>query len=399
MGATGPSPSDKQGSAPGLIGRTDQTAPLTGRGGEKPQEAQSSLSGERSSPQAARPVPKPRSSDKEQTRKPAGPSPEATALGPLSVDPERAPSATVPTVTRPNPSKKNSGSASPLPVGVAGALAYGLYLLGKEIFNPAERCTSCTARTRNPSRICNSCQARINAEEERRRQEEQREAQRRAEEARRREAEQRQKREEEERRRGFRTIADLQRLSGDEFERLVASLFEKDGYKVFRHGGSGDEGVDIVLEIGGSKDVVQCKRWKNDMGAAVIREFYGSMMHAGARHGFIVTTASISQGARDFAVGKPITLVDAQYLLAWINGQRSSRSSTGTNIRRGNGFDPYEVLGVPRGATKEEIRSAYLTLVSKYHPDKVTHLGKEFQDIANERTQAIIRAYQMLMSG
>ena len=31
--------------------------------------------------------------------------------------------------------------------------------------------------------------------------------------------------------------------------------------------------------------------------------------------------------------------------------------------------NPYKVLGVNEGATNEEIRAAYLSLVKKYHPD------------------------------
>jgi hypothetical protein len=56
--------------------------------------------------------------------------------------------------------------------------------------------------------------------------------------------------------------------------------------------------------------------------------------------------------------------------------------------------DPYLVLGVPRTASDAEIRSAYLALVARYHPDR--HQGNPLEDLAGIRMAEINRAYQTL---
>jgi len=58
--------------------------------------------------------------------------------------------------------------------------------------------------------------------------------------------------------------------------------------------------------------------------------------------------------------------------------------------------DPYQILGVQRGASKQEIKAAYKRLAGQYHPDKVQHLGKEFQELAHNKFVAIQKAYDML---
>jgi hypothetical protein len=63
-----------------------------------------------------------------------------------------------------------------------------------------------------------------------------------------------------------------------------------------------------------------------------------------------------------------------------------------------NGFDPYYVLRITRDASKEEVKAAYFNLIKQYHPDKVSHLGQEFQKLADEKAQLINRAYQTLMA-
>jgi DnaJ-domain-containing protein 1 len=59
--------------------------------------------------------------------------------------------------------------------------------------------------------------------------------------------------------------------------------------------------------------------------------------------------------------------------------------------------DPYSILGIQPGASKEEIRAAYKKLASQYHPDKVQHLGEEFQELAHKKFVAIQKAYDALM--
>jgi hypothetical protein len=59
--------------------------------------------------------------------------------------------------------------------------------------------------------------------------------------------------------------------------------------------------------------------------------------------------------------------------------------------------DPFKILGVEPGASSDEIKAAYRRAVAKYHPDKVTHLGKEFQELAHRKLVAIQRAYETLV--
>jgi DnaJ-domain-containing protein 1 len=59
-------------------------------------------------------------------------------------------------------------------------------------------------------------------------------------------------------------------------------------------------------------------------------------------------------------------------------------------------FDPYIVLGVPREASKDDIRAAYQEARSKYDPDQVIHLSAEVQQHYKEKAQAVDLAYQKL---
>jgi DnaJ-class molecular chaperone len=60
-------------------------------------------------------------------------------------------------------------------------------------------------------------------------------------------------------------------------------------------------------------------------------------------------------------------------------------------------MDPYTLLGVAPRASTEEIKTAYKRAVARYHPDKVAHLGAEFQELAHKKLLAIQQAYETLL--
>ena len=57
---------------------------------------------------------------------------------------------------------------------------------------------------------------------------------------------------------------------------------------------------------------------------------------------------------------------------------------------------PYRILEVSRDATDQEIKKSYRKMANKYHPDKVAHLGKKMQKIAEEKFKAVNDAYQQI---
>ncbi len=64
-------------------------------------------------------------------------------------------------------------------------------------------------------------------------------------------------------------------------------------------------------------------------------------------------------------------------------------------------FNPWTVLGVTDGATKDEVREAYHRLVKQYHPDRFANmeLPAEVKDYLNAMARRVNAAYTTLNGG
>ncbi len=80
------------------------------------------------------------------------------------------------------------------------------------------------------------------------------------------------------------------------------------------------------------------------------------------------------------------------------SGKEPPREDEQASVKgeRGAPADPYTVLGVPRGASWEEVQRGYRELATKYHPDRVAHLGEELRVLAHEKMIEIQAAYEEL---
>ena len=57
--------------------------------------------------------------------------------------------------------------------------------------------------------------------------------------------------------------------------------------------------------------------------------------------------------------------------------------------------NPYDVLGIPRNASNDEVKKAYKQLCKKYHPD--SYVNNPLADLAEEKFKEVQAAYEQIM--
>jgi DnaJ-domain-containing protein 1 len=82
--------------------------------------------------------------------------------------------------------------------------------------------------------------------------------------------------------------------------------------------------------------------------------------------------------------------------LTGAHSQATGDRDEAAETNRAKPLDPWAVLELEPGASSDEIHAAYKAQLLKYHPDRVSHLGDEFQQLAHRKTLAIRQAYTIL---
>jgi len=104
-------------------------------------------------------------------------------------------------------------------------------------------------------------------------------------------------------------------LSGLRFELELARLFRALGWDATPTRASGDGGVDIVEKRAGVKFIVQCKNHKLPVGPSVARELYGTLLASDAQRAILASVSGFTKGVNEFAKGKPIELIDIDWII------------------------------------------------------------------------------------
>lgn len=124
--------------------------------------------------------------------------------------------------------------------------------------------------------------------------------------------------------------ANIDTLSGTDFERLMAMYYRDQGYDVTIVGGAGDHEVDLIMKgKEGYKIAVQCKRWKNNVGNDIVLRLKAGKQVHGCYDAWIVTTSYFTKAAQEAAERLNIRLINGLQVHDMINRWRRELKQKG----------------------------------------------------------------------
>jgi restriction system protein len=111
-------------------------------------------------------------------------------------------------------------------------------------------------------------------------------------------------------------------MSGVEFEHFMADVFKKKGYGAQTTRASGDQGVDLLLDIDDHRVAVQLKRYTAPVGNAAVQAVLAGMIHYKAQEAWVIATSSFTKSAVELAKSTGVRLIARNELEDWLSDLR-----------------------------------------------------------------------------
>jgi restriction system protein len=129
-------------------------------------------------------------------------------------------------------------------------------------------------------------------------------------------------------------------MSGGQFEVFIADLFRAMGHQAVVLGGTGDQGVDIIVNRRGERVAVQCKNHIKPVNNKAVQEVYAGARHHRCAEACVVAPAGYTRGAIDLARSTEVSLFDADSIHQWISNadklEKERASETKSEIKPEN---------------------------------------------------------------
>lgn len=110
-------------------------------------------------------------------------------------------------------------------------------------------------------------------------------------------------------------VADIDQMTGNQFEEYVGTLFASQGYSVKHTPVSGDYGADVVLKKGQDVIVVQAKRYKSRVGVKAVQEVIPAIKMYKATDAWVITNSTYTKQALTLAKHNQVRMIDREELI------------------------------------------------------------------------------------
>ena len=114
-------------------------------------------------------------------------------------------------------------------------------------------------------------------------------------------------------------LATIDKMDGLEFEKFIAAILNKQGYKNIKLTEKYDLGVDIIAEKNGIRWGIQVKRYSGLVKANAVRQVVTALNKYECERAMVISNSTCSRVAKELAETNNCVLIDRNQLDSWLN--------------------------------------------------------------------------------